>query len=127
MAAAKHDIVIEEGSTFDLYITEYMDHCTPRNLNGYGAKFQVRKLPRADSTILYEGSLDDGHIAIQPSGQTGMIHVHLPIEVVNNPAEEWDIAYWDLLIWDGSGNVNNGAKRLVEGKARWSPAVTRPV
>lgn len=126
MAAARWDIVIEEESEFDLYVTLYDSACVKKNIDGWGALFQVRKEKSAVSPVLYEASSDDT-IFVQPEDEIGLVHVKMYVMKVNNPAEPFEQAFWDLLMWPANGEAGGKSKRIVQGRAIWSPAVSRGV
>jgi hypothetical protein len=124
MAAARWDIVIEEESEFDFYVTLYDSECVKKNIDGWGALFQVRKERSAESPVLYERTSADT-IYVQPDEAIGLVHIKMFVSQVNNPAEPFTEAYWDLLMWPADGEAGGKSKRIVEGKVRWSPAVSR--
>lgn len=125
MGAARRDIDILENSQFDFYVKKRDSSCTPTDVTGYGAKFQVRETREATGQLLYEATVGNG-ITVQPSGETGLFHVQLTVPEVNSPQREWEKAYYDLVIWPPGGSIVDGAKRLVQGRATWGPAATHP-
>lgn len=115
MAAAHWDIVIEEGSQFDMYITLRDCNCGTKDITGWGALFQV-----VAPDLVYTGSTEDGRVV---AGPDGTFHIQLPIEVVNNPISEWERGKWEFIVWDSEGSREDGAKRVLSGRASFSPSV----
>jgi len=126
MSAARHDIVIEDNSQFDFYITKEDSECVATDITGYGAKWQVRAAKASTSTVLFETTVGSG-IIIQPSGETGKIRIQLTVAQVNAPGvATWGRGWHDLLIWPPTGSITDGAKKLVKGKVDRDLAVTFP-
>ena len=125
MPAANWTIYIEEGSQFDLYAYKFDSECSAQSLSGYGAKFQIRTTRAATGVVLYEATVGSG-LYIEPGSETGLVQVLLTVTVVNAPAETWEKAFYDLLVWPGTGSITSGAKRILEGVAYWKPSATRP-
>ena len=125
MAAARWDIVIEEGSQFDLYVTIHDSQCSPKDITGYGARFEIRAEKDSESTVLYEAETGGSGITVQPGGEAGLLHIQLTVAQVDAPGAAWTKGWHDLLVWPADGSITSKAKRHIEGRAEWSPAVTR--
>ena len=121
MAAAVHDIKIEENAQFDFYITKEDSECNPTNITGYGAKFQVREARLSTSTVIYEATVGSG-ITIS-TGTDGLFVVSLTVTQVNNPGVVgWTKGFYDFVFWPVGGSVSDQAKRLVQGRVDFKPA-----
>lgn len=125
MAAAEWPITIEENSTFHFYIRKMVNKCTAQDITGWGARVQIREAKSPLSTILYEANAP-AQISIQEGGELGLFHIALPITTINSPGALFTKAYWDMLVWDGTGSITSGAIRLIQGPVKWSAAVTHP-
>lgn len=118
--ASKHNIFIEQGSTFHLYLTWKDPNETPIDLTGFRIRMQVRQEPESAATLLDFDSdaLTSGqHIAALDA--TGIINITLDPSVTS--ALSFKGAEWDLLAISSGGE----ATRILEGKASVSLAVTR--
>lgn len=120
MPAAKHNIVIEQGATFPLYITWKDPQGVPIDLTGYRIRMQIRQSPSAAGTLV---SFDSGALV---TGQTigaldgsGVIDIRLAPSITS--LLTFTSAEWDLTAESAGGVVS----RLLEGKASVSLAVTR--
>ena len=116
MAAAKYDIILEEGATFQLTLTWKDSADTPVNLTGYSAAMQVRRYITADTALLDVSSVG-GEITL--GGAAGTIEVVIPAaETADLTGEQ---AVYDLEVTDGSGIVT----RLLYGDCEIRREVTR--
>jgi len=52
MPAAKHDITVDQGATFKLFLEYQTKGSTGINLDEYGAQFQVRRYSSTDNLLL---------------------------------------------------------------------------
>lgn len=118
--AAKHNIVIEQGATFPLYVTYNDPDGAPVDLAGGRVRFQVRQSPEAASTLLSfdSSSLTTGQtiVALDASGV-----ISIKLSAAFTAALTFTLAEWDLTVTTAGGEVT----RLLEGKASVSPSVTR--
>lgn len=113
MAAAKLNLTIEQGTTFEKRLTWRDKNKRPVSLTGYTARMQIRPSVAATEVIL-ELSTSNGRIVIGASGT---------IDLKLTPAETSALkaGVYDLELTDASGRVT----RLIEGKLNLSPEVTR--
>jgi hypothetical protein len=116
MAAAKYNILIEQGATFQLNLLWKDSAGTPIDLSGYTARMQVRRKVDSPTTLL-SLTTENGGIAL--GGITGTIAVVAQATATDDISEK--IGVYDLELVDGSGVVT----RLVEGCVTISPEVTR--
>jgi hypothetical protein len=121
MAAAQWDIVIEEGSTFELTFQWKPDGCNPKNITGWWWRMHVKLEQDSASTLLYNANTSNGFITMTPL--EGKIHVKIPVAFVDAP-DPWTVGYYDLIGGPNPLDEQEDVKRLVEGMATWSPKVT---
>lgn len=115
MASKRLDIMIEQGSNFNLTVNAKNADGTAKNLNGYSAKMQVRPTI-GSSTIYVDASTVNGMISINgPQGQ-----VTVTISGTVTALYEWYGGVFDL-------KVENEAEviRLVFGDVSLIKQVTR--
>lgn len=121
MPAAKHDITIEPGTTFELHIVWTDSEGDPVDLTGYRVRCQVRESADSSSTLL---SIDS---ATPVSGITvGSLDTDGGIDITVAPAVtgalNFDgIAVYDLMVTSPAGVVT----RLIHGNVSLVETVTR--
>lgn len=120
MTAAKHNVVFEQGATFQRTINWKAPDGTPVDLTGYRIRMQVRQSPKATATLFDfdSANLADGH-SIGALDETGVIS--LTVDASATLSLSFVAAEYDLTATSPDGFVY----RLLEGKALASPGVTR--
>jgi len=147
MPAAKHDLNIDRGSTFKLFLEYQTAGTTGIDLDGYSANMQVRRHAEASEILLHfygttadrgltgggstgsyaagAGVAGTGGIYLNATsagatgGTTGGIYVFADYATMQNvPAGQH---FYDLEITDSNSVVT----RILEGRFRVSPDVTR--
>lgn len=116
MAAAQHDITIEQGATFQMNLVWKDAGGTPINLTGYSARMQVRRTYRADTAEL---SLTSPSGGITLGGALGTIAIIAT--AAQTAAITVLVGVYDLELVDAGGTVT----RLIEGAVTISPEVTK--
>lgn len=113
MPAAKLNLTIEQGTTFEKSLTWRDKNKRPVPLTGYTARMQIRPSVTSAEVIL-ELSTENGRIVLGTGGV---------IKLVLTPAMTGSLksGVYDLELTDPLGRVI----RLVEGKVTVSPEVTR--
>lgn len=120
MAAATHNLVIEQGSTFNLNITWQDANDALVNLTGYVIRMQIRETVDADTTLVDFDSADlTAGQTIGTLDATGVIDVTLSDEVT--AALDFVNGVYDLVAESSGGVVS----RVVEGRVTFIKAVTR--
>lgn len=118
--ASKHNIVIEQGATFPLYIAWKDPSGNPIDLTGYRIRMQVRQDPESATTLLnFDSNALGSGMSIGALNATGVIDIKLDPTVTG--ALNFRSAEWDITATSAGGVVT----RLLEGKASVSPGVTR--
>lgn len=118
--AAKHNIVIEQGATFPLYVTYNDPSGAPVDLTGARVRFQVRQTVESASKLVdFDSSSPTTGQSIAALDTTGVISIKLAPSATS--PLNFQLAEWDLVVTTAGGE----ATRLLEGKASVSPAVTR--
>ncbi len=117
MTAARHDIVVEQGTTFTLEVAYEQPEGSPVDLTGWSARMQVRQGHASTSAVLDLTSLA-GSIAVD--GTLGTVTVHA-IATVTAALPAPFLGVYDLEIASPDGTVI----RLLEGSCRITPEVTR--
>lgn len=114
MAAGKYNIVIEQGSTFNMNFT-IKTGSTPWDLTSYTARMQIRSSVGADTSVL---SLTNGN-GITLGDALGTVAVS--ISAAATAAIVAGRYVYDLEIQSAGGEV----WRVIEGKATVRAEVTR--
>jgi len=119
MPAAKYDLIIEEGSKFDLDITWKDEDESLIDLTGYEARMQIR-VYKNSQTYLAEWTSDD---YITLGGAAGTIAIEVGADVTADLHWQDFKGYYDLEIYDPNDDSN--VTRILEGRVRYSREVTR--
>lgn len=129
MADTKPTIEIKQGSVFEWLIGYDDSDGVLVDLEGYSARMQVRERPSSTDTIL---SLTDGEgiefgewtADTDDGDETFNIRVTVGAETTADlPSRVSSLAYYDLEVLPNGDE--DQAVRLVEGRAKISPEVTR--
>ncbi len=124
--AGKYNLLIEQGTTFEPSFTWYPDasdngdgtftNGDPMDLTGFtAARMQIRSSVPS-STVLFELTEGDGITLGDAAGTIALF-----ISDTDTAAFDWDRGVYDLELVSGGGIVT----RLLEGKVKVSPEVTR--
>lgn len=116
MAAASHDILIEQGATFQLNLVWKDSSNVPINLTGYTARMQVRN-KITDASPLLSFTTENGAIVL--GGALGTIAITGLATLTDALTVRSGV--YDLELVSPTGIVT----RLVEGRATITPQVTR--
>lgn len=120
MPVARWPICIEENANFVLNVTLRDIDKSLRDLTGGGALFQVR-LQRDDTTTVV---LEADHTDYITNGEDdGTLYIDIPVDEVNSPGVAWEEAEYDLLFYPDSADITDSPERVLQGKAKWVPAV----
>ena len=121
--ASTYNFTVEQGATCIrefVWNTNSTASCstasTPVNLTGYTARMQIRETVES-STVLYEASTTNGHLAI--TAATGTVKLTIP--AATSAAWTWTKGVYDLELTSPTGVVT----RLVKGTITVSREVTR--
>jgi hypothetical protein len=122
MSARRHNITIEQGATWAIGIRlrAYAPACpaqtSPLELTGHTARMQIRPHAKSDE-ILCELTTENGGILLD-SPDPG--HITLLLTAASTRALNFDYAVYDLELASG-----NTVWRLLQGKVKFSPEITR--
>ena len=116
MAAAKLNLIVEQGATFDRVIT-WKTGTTPVDLTGYSARMQARASHDAADPVFSLTSDEAGGITLGGSAGTITLLIDAEATALLTPG---DYVY-DLEVEDDEGIV----RRLLEGRLTVTPEVTR--
>lgn len=126
MPAGRYSFLIEQGATLDFEI-QYRDASgTAIDLSGYSGRMQLRPdVASTSSYISLSSSLQADGTGLNFSGSNGTTSptsgsIGLYISAVSSSLLSFDEAVYDLEIQSGSLVI-----RLLEGKVKLSPEVTR--
>lgn len=120
MAAAKHDIVIDQGSVFEIVFTYENPEGTPVDVTGYTARMHVRERANAPTTLLTAVSGSGGQITV--GGAAGTFTVRIPATTtVALPAPMYAVYDFEIL----PAGAEASAIRLIGGIAAITAEVTR--
>lgn len=115
MAAGRYDLKIEQGATFELSVGWVDPDGAPNTLVGFTARMMIRVDYKSSTPLL---SLTGG-AGLTLGGAAGTIDIEISDEdTADLPAV---VGVWDLEVESPGGKVT----RLVQGKAKISPEVTR--
>lgn len=109
--AAKANIVLDQGTTFNTLLTLTDDAGDPLDLTGYTAEGQVRKWYTSNTAITFTINI--------PQPTTGIIELSLTSTATANMM--YGRYVYDVVTIDGVGNVT----RIVEGILTVTPEVTQ--
>jgi hypothetical protein len=111
--AARHDLYIDQGTTFTRDFIYKGSDGTPIDLTGFTAQMMIRKTATAASPAVLD-------VAPTITALEGKITLSLTDEVTSALPAPFSGVY-DLELTDGSGTVT----RLVQGRVTIDPGVTR--
>jgi len=115
MSTGKHNFTIKQGSTFRKPL-QWIAGGSPVDMTGWSARMQIR--PEVDSEIvIVELTTENGGITIEPL--EGKITLYISAE--STAALSFEEAVYDIELEAPDGFVT----RIVEGKVKLSPEVTR--
>ena len=150
MPAARHDLDVDRGATFKLFLEYQTAGTTGINLSGYTADMQVRRSTKTSKIILhlqgntgdrgltgggstgeyvvgatYEGTAGTGGIYLNASS-AGVTEgttggIYIQADSTTMKNVPEGQHFYDLEVTDSSGTVT----RILEGRFRVSPDVTR--
>lgn len=125
MSAGRYDIVLEQGSTFDLPL-RYEDPLGGIDLTGYSARMQVREAPAAPLLVEFNSALTangfifmSGAAEDREDGANGNLRVYMT--AANSATLPRFAGRYDLELSDSEGYT----VRLLEGQFRVEPEITR--
>ena len=126
MAAGRYSFTIEQGSTLDFNV-QYLDsNSTPVDLTDYSGKMQIRPSAGSSDVIAtLSSSRDTDGTGLNFSGSNGSTpptsgSIGVFISAASSSAFSFNEAVYDLEIYSGSI-----VTRILEGKVKLSPEVTR--
>lgn len=118
--ADRHNIVFEQGATFERTINWKDPQGNPIDLTGYRVRMQVRQSPAATTKLVdFDSDALAAGMHIDALDTTGVIHFWFDPSVTS--ALDFQNAEYDLTVTSAGGFTY----RLLEGKASVSPGVTR--
>ena len=112
--AGRYDFLLKQGSTH-IFEATWKSNGIPVDLDDYTARMHVRS-GNHKGIILFELSTETGEITL--GGFNGVIRVEIP-------ATESDKANVDICSYDLEVQKGDYVERILEGKIRVSPSVTR--
>lgn len=121
MAAATHNLVIEQGSTFNLNITWQDPEGSPVDLTGYSIRMQAREdFDSPDPIIDFDSDNLSAGQTIGTLDATGVIDITLADEITAALDFDTKVLY-DVVAESAGGEVY----RVVQGKITLKKGVTR--
>ncbi len=117
MASATHDIIVEQGSVFELFF-EYRD-CEDVliDLTGYTAQMQIREA-KDSPTYLVEVTESSG---ITLGGAAGTVLIRISASVTD--ALDFNKGVYDVELSEAGDDTLT--RRVLEGKVKFSEQVTK--
>ena len=126
MSAGRYDIVLEQGTTFDLPVNYSNPSGTAIDLSDYSARMQVREAPHTDLLVEFNSSLtSNGFIFMtgasedREDGANGNIRIFMTS--ANSAALPRFRGRYDLELQDSTGYTI----RLLEGQFEVEAEITR--
>jgi hypothetical protein len=116
MAAAKYDLLIEQGATWLRTLTLRDSDNALVNLTGYSARMSVRQKIESTTTLL-DLTVANGRVAL--GGAAGTII--LTLTAIETAALSFALAVYDIEMVSGAGVVT----RLMNGRIALEKEVTR--
>lgn len=117
MSASKLNLAIDQGATFRKTITwQAGDPSLPVDLSGCTARMQIRPSVSSADVLLSLTTENDG---ISLGGSAGTVEI--VVEDTQTSGVAWREGVYDLEVVLANGDV----RRLLEGKVKLSPEVTR--
>ena len=117
MRAARIDLVLEQGATWDTPFTWETSPNVPKDLTGWTARMHIRTEVDTPTTLM-ELTTTAGTLVVD--GPTGTTSLNVAPAVT--AALTWTEGVYDLELVRGA---ELEVRRLVEGRVRLSPEVTR--
>ena len=120
MSAPIWNIILEEGSDYDLEVTYQAADCVAKVLTGYGASFQIRNDPD-DPDSLVTASVANGRISV--AGPSGIFSLNIPatsVDAIKSLINSG--ARYNFMIWPGASTPAIDPKRLLEGSVSYKKA-----
>jgi len=130
MAAGRYSFTIEQGTTVNFELAYKDADNNPFDLTGYDGKMQIRPTPGSDVVyVTLSSSLDPDGTGLNFSGSNGInppTSGTIGVFISANSSSQFDFseAVYDLEIFTNSGDTTY-VTRLLEGRTRLSPSVTR--
>ena len=117
MASATHDIIVEQGSVFELFF-EYRD-CEDVliNLTNYTAQMQIREAKDSVSYLVEVTELD----GITLGGVLGTVLIRISADITN--ALDFNKGVYDVELSEAGDSTLT--RRVLEGKVKFSEQVTK--
>lgn len=126
MSAGRYDIVLEQGTTFDLPINYSNPDGTSIDLSGYQARMQVREAPHTELFVEFNSGLTSngfilmsGAVEDREDSANGNLRVYMT--AANSSSLPRFRGRYDLELFDSSGYTI----RLLEGQFTVEPEITR--
>lgn len=126
MSAGRYDIILEQGSTFDLPLRYQDSTGNPIDLTGYSASMQVREAPASSLLVEFNSNLTangfvflSGTSEAREDGANGNLRVYMT--AANTAALPQFRGRYDLELADSTGYVI----RLLEGQFIIEAEITR--
>ena len=113
--AGTHNFTINQGTTFSRRLRIKNSEGEPFDLTGYQARMQIRR-QLTDSSFYVELSTENGRITLEP--EDGVILLYMSDDITRTIPKD---GVYDLEIESEVGEVF----RVIEGKVRLKPEVTR--
>lgn len=107
MAAARYDITIEQGATWELNFT-YSVASTPFNLTGWGIRSKIRQSQNTPASIYLATPYGEGITATPLLGDITLVATATQTQSVN-----WERGIWDVEIFTLTATPT--VKRLLKG------------
>ena len=130
MAAGRYSFTIEQSATVNFELAYKDADGNPFDLTGYDGKMQIRPTPGSDTVyVTLSSSLDPDGTGLNFSGSNGInppTSGTIGVFISANSSSQFDFseAVYDLEISTNSGDTTY-VTRLLEGRTRLSPSVTR--
>lgn len=122
MAAALHDIVIEEGVDYILSVKWYDEDGNLEDVEGYGAEFILKPNKENDTSAsvkITHTSTSDGVVTV--NNEDGEFLIQVDRSAIEKLA--FKKGYWQLDVWPSSGSPLSNRQRLVKGKSYIEPSL----
>ncbi len=116
MPAAKKDLYIEQGATFEFSLVWTDETDTPKDLTGFSARMQIRATVESNTALVSLTSPSGGMSIVAAEGRVNVL-----ISDEQTASLNIKKGVYDLEVEGGDGRVY----RLLQGKVIVDPNVTR--
>lgn len=122
MAAGKHNLSCDQGSTFERSITWTDGNGTAVNVTNYNARMDVRFAPTKEADLVLQLTQSNGRLTRAANGALGKFNI--VVSAVDTATLTPATYYYDLEVFTVGATDPVYVKRLIQGKFTVNSEVT---